>query len=88
MPHIPILPPDKAPKRYAVYEESYRRMSFPAPNFITRQGHSGAVVRGRQMLLGIRSAGIQLLARKGPSSESGVGAFHASHRWVTPSVPL
>jgi uncharacterized peroxidase-related enzyme len=48
MPHIPILPPDKAPKDVnAVYEEFYRRMSFPsAPNFITTQGHSATVVRG------------------------------------------
>lgn len=48
MPHIPILPPDKAPKEVtAVYEEFYRRMSFPsAPNFITTQGHSASVVRG------------------------------------------
>ena len=48
MPHIPILPPDNAPKDVnAVYEEFYRRMSFPsAPNFITTQGHSSTVVRG------------------------------------------
>ena len=48
MPHVPILPPDKAPKDVnAVYEEFYRRMSFPsAPNFITTQGHSATVVRG------------------------------------------
>ena len=48
MPHIPILPPDKAPKDVtAVYEEFHRRMSFPsAPNFITTQGHSSTVVRG------------------------------------------
>src|SRR6185436_15093250 len=48
MPNIPILPPDKAPKEVnAVYEEFYRRMSFPsAPNFITTQGHSSTVVRG------------------------------------------
>ena len=48
MAHIPILPPDNAPKDVnAVYEEFYRRMSFPsAPNFITTQGHSSTVVRG------------------------------------------
>lgn len=48
MPHIPILPPDEASKDVtAVYEEFYRRMSFPsAPNFITTQGHSATVVRG------------------------------------------
>jgi hypothetical protein len=48
MPHVPILPADKAPKDVnAVYEEFYRRMSFPsAPNFITTQGHSATVVRG------------------------------------------
>jgi uncharacterized peroxidase-related enzyme len=48
MPHVPILPPDKAPKEVnAVYEEFYRRMSFPSPpNFITTQGHSSTVVRG------------------------------------------
>lgn len=48
MPHVPILPPDKASKEVnAVYEEFYRRMSFPAPpNFITTQGHSSTVVRG------------------------------------------
>src|ERR1043165_8007014 len=48
MPYIPILPPDKAPEDVnKVYEEFYRRMSFPsAPNFITTQGHSSTVVRG------------------------------------------
>ena len=48
MPYIPILPPDKASEEVnAVYEEFYRRMSFPsAPNFITTQGHSDTVVRG------------------------------------------
>jgi uncharacterized peroxidase-related enzyme len=47
MPHVPILPPDKAPKDVnAVYEEFYRRMSFPSPpNFITTQGYSSTVVR-------------------------------------------
>ena len=48
MPHIPVLPPDKAPKDVnAVYEEFYRRMSSPSPpNFIMTQGHSSTVVRG------------------------------------------
>ena len=48
MPHIPILPPEQAPKDVnAVYEEFYRRMSFPSPpNFIMTQGHSSTVVRG------------------------------------------
>lgn len=48
MPRVPILSPDKAPTEVtAVYEEFYRRMSFPSPpNFITTQGHSSAVVRG------------------------------------------
>lgn len=48
MPHVPILPPDKAPKDVnTVYEEFYRRMSFPSPpNFIMTQGHSSTVVRG------------------------------------------
>ena len=47
MPHVPILPPDKAPKDVnTVYEEFYRGMSFPAPpNFIMTQGHSRTVVR-------------------------------------------
>jgi len=37
----------KVRRSYAVYEEFYRRMSFPAPpNFITTQGHSSTVVRG------------------------------------------
>jgi uncharacterized peroxidase-related enzyme len=48
MPHVSILPPDKAPKDVnAVYEGFYRRMSFPSPpNFIMTQGHSSTVVRG------------------------------------------
>src|SRR6185295_4047730 len=48
MPHVPILPPEQAPKDVnAVYEEFYRRMSFPSPpNFIMTQGHSSTVVRG------------------------------------------
>ena len=48
MPHVPILPPEQAPKEVnAVYEEFYRRMSFPSPpNFIMTQGHSSTVVRG------------------------------------------
>jgi len=47
-PHIPILPPELAPKEVAaVYEEFYRRMAFPSPpNFILTQGHSSTVVRG------------------------------------------
>ena len=45
---MPIVPPDLAPADVkAVYEEFYRRMSFPAPpNFIMTQGHSGTVARG------------------------------------------
>ena len=48
MPHVPVLPPDKASKTVnVVYEEFYRRMSFPSPpNFIMTQGHSSTVVRG------------------------------------------
>ena len=48
MPHVPILPPEHAPKDVnAVYEEFYRGMAFPAPpNFIMTQGHSSTVVRG------------------------------------------
>src|SRR6187397_2413229 len=48
MPYIPILPPDKAPEGVnKVYEEFFRRMSFPsAPNFIMTQGHSSTVARG------------------------------------------
>ena len=48
MPHIPVLPPAEASKEsQAVYDEFYRRMSFPAaPNFITTQGHSATAARG------------------------------------------
>jgi uncharacterized peroxidase-related enzyme len=48
MPHIPVLPPEQASKESnAVYEEFYRRMSFPAaPNFIMTQGHSHTAARG------------------------------------------
>ncbi len=48
LPHIPVLPPDRASKESrAVYDEFYRRMQFPAPpNFITTQGHSSHVARG------------------------------------------
>ena len=48
MPRIPILPPDKASDRVrAIYDEFYKRMSFPAPpNFIKTQGHSPSVARG------------------------------------------
>ena len=48
MPHVPVLPPAHASKEsQAVYEEFYRRMSFPSPpNFIMTQGHSHTVARG------------------------------------------
>lgn len=48
MPHIPVLPAAEASlESKAVYDEFYRRMSFPAPpNFITTQGHSAAAARG------------------------------------------
>ena len=48
MPHIPILPPEEASAdAKIVYEDFYRRMSFPSPpNFIMTQGHSPAVTRG------------------------------------------
>jgi uncharacterized peroxidase-related enzyme len=48
MPHIPVLPADQASKdSQAVYQEFFRRMSFPAaPNFITTQGHSPTAARG------------------------------------------
>lgn len=48
MPHIPVLPPDRASKESnAVYDEFHRRMSFPAPpNFIMTQGHSHTAARG------------------------------------------
>jgi uncharacterized peroxidase-related enzyme len=46
--HLPIVKPTDASKEVAaVYEEFYRRMSFPSPpNFIMTQGHSYAVARG------------------------------------------
>jgi|GEM_PF-318245 uncharacterized peroxidase-related enzyme len=46
--HVPVLLPEQAAKGVnAVYEEFYRRMSFPSPpNFIMTQGHSSTVVRG------------------------------------------
>ena len=48
MPHVPIVRPPEASKDVQnVYEEFYRRMSFPSPpNFIMTQGHSYAVARG------------------------------------------
>ena len=48
MPHIPLLPPDEAPKEVQdLYEDFRRKMSFPAaPNFIQTQGHSLAAARG------------------------------------------
>lgn len=48
LPHVPIVPPEQASKDVKeVYEEFYRRMSFPAPpNFIMTQGHSATVARG------------------------------------------
>ena len=48
MAFISILKPDEASiESRIVYEEFYRRMSFPAPpNFITTQGHSPTVARG------------------------------------------
>jgi uncharacterized peroxidase-related enzyme len=48
MPYIPILEESSAPDEVrAVYEDFYRRMSFPAaPNFIKTQGHSRTSVRG------------------------------------------
>jgi len=48
MPHVPLLNTDKAPQEVkAIYEDFYRRMSFPsAPNFIMTQGHSVVVARG------------------------------------------
>jgi uncharacterized peroxidase-related enzyme len=57
--HILPLPPDRATREaQAVYDEFYRRMSFPSPpNFIMTQGHSHAAARGtwelvRNVLLG------------------------------------
>ena len=48
MPHIPILKPtDASLDARAVYEDFYRRMSFPSPpNFIMTQGHSPTVAKG------------------------------------------
>jgi uncharacterized peroxidase-related enzyme len=48
MPHIPLLPPDKAERDVqAIYDNFSARMSFPAaPNFILTQGHSRQTVRG------------------------------------------
>ena len=48
MAHLPIVLPTNAPKEsQAVYEEFYKRMSFPSPpNFIMTQGHSPTVARG------------------------------------------
>jgi uncharacterized peroxidase-related enzyme len=48
MPNVPLLKSEDAPPVVkAVYEEFYRRMSFPAaPNFIMTQGHSPTAVRG------------------------------------------
>jgi uncharacterized peroxidase-related enzyme len=48
VPFIPILKPDNASSETrTVYEEFYRRMSFPSPpNFIMTQGHSPTVARG------------------------------------------
>jgi len=48
MPNVPLLKTENAPQEVKeVYEEFYRRMSFPsAPNFIMTQGHSPTVARG------------------------------------------
>src|SRR6185369_17134816 len=48
MPKIPILAPEDAPQAtQTVYDEFFRRMSFPAPpNFIKTQGHSPTAARG------------------------------------------
>ena len=48
MAHLTIVQPTQAPKEVrAVYEEFYKRMSFPSPpNFIMTQGHSPTVARG------------------------------------------
>lgn len=48
MAFIPILKSEDASmEARTVYEEFYRRMSFPsAPNFIMTQGHSASVARG------------------------------------------
>jgi uncharacterized peroxidase-related enzyme len=48
MPHIPLMPPDKAERDVqAVYDNFAARMVFPGPpNFILTQGHSLQTVRG------------------------------------------
>ena len=48
MAFVSILKPDDASiETRTVYEEFYRRMSFPAPpNFIMTQGHSPTVAKG------------------------------------------
>jgi len=48
MAFISVLKPDQASiEARTVYEEFYRRMSFPSPpNFIMTQGHSPTVARG------------------------------------------
>ena len=48
MPFISVLKPDDASiEAKTVYDEFYRRMSFPSPpNFIMTQGHSPTVARG------------------------------------------
>jgi len=48
MSFVPILKPEQASiEARTVYDEFYRRMSFPAPpNFIMTQGHSPTVARG------------------------------------------
>ena len=48
MPFIPVLKPNDASiEARTVYDEFYRRMSFPSPpNFIMTQGHSPSVARG------------------------------------------
>ena len=48
MPKIPLLPRPQAPaESRVVYDEFYRKMSFPSPpNFIMTQGHAPTVARG------------------------------------------
>ena len=48
MPNVPLLfAKDAPPEVRALYEDFYRRMSFPAPpNFIMTQGHSVSAARG------------------------------------------
>ena len=48
MAHVsPLLTIDAGKEAQVVYEEFYRRMSFPSPpNFIMTQGHSPTVARG------------------------------------------